>query len=305
MRVLIVGAGYVGSRAAHLLAERGDEVWALRRSPLELPRPIRSIRADVATGEGLDALPRGLDALVYAVSPDERSDEAYRAAYPEGLRRVRQVCPDARVVFISSTAIYPQDNGVLVDESTPTSASSFSAQRLLEAEGSLLQGGPHAVVRASGIYGPGRHHLLKKLLATELSDEDRGRWTNRVFVSDLARALVFLVARPDLTGAFVASDPNPAELGDIQSWVLRQDWPEEFRMLAAEEKSHQGDAGARRRRPTRSRRIRGTRLTQEGFRFAFPSYREGYTQVLQELLVRRDESRLAESTAAAESTTKG
>ena len=84
-RALVVGAGYVGGVCCDILCKNGWQVWALRRSG-HFAEPIRTVKADVSelsalrAAVGPEAAKGGFDAVVYAVSADERTDEAYRAA---------------------------------------------------------------------------------------------------------------------------------------------------------------------------------------------------------------------------------
>ena len=52
-RVLIAGCGFVGERLARRLVARGCEVFALRRSEVELPAGVEPVHADLARIESL------------------------------------------------------------------------------------------------------------------------------------------------------------------------------------------------------------------------------------------------------------
>ena len=77
--VVVAGAGDVGGRLASRRAQSGDEVLALRRSAVATAPGVRSMQADLASGEGLRRLPRRADALVFCAAPDRRDEAAYRA----------------------------------------------------------------------------------------------------------------------------------------------------------------------------------------------------------------------------------
>jgi len=70
-------------------------------------------------------------------------------------------------VYTSSTSVYPQTGGMVVDETAPTEGAGANGRILLEA--SLApKSGPGVrrwfILRLAGIYGPGRHHLLDQIL---------------------------------------------------------------------------------------------------------------------------------------------
>ena len=106
----------MGGRVATALSHAAHEVISISRSVRELPVGIRSVAADLISGEGLIKLPQQADALVFCVAPDERSADAYRHLYVDGLQRLLAQCQFKRVVFVSSTAVYAQDAGEWIDE---------------------------------------------------------------------------------------------------------------------------------------------------------------------------------------------
>jgi nucleoside-diphosphate-sugar epimerase len=88
MRDLISGCGYVGSALGLLLASADHEVFGLRRCPVNFPPGIMPVRADLSEPLPPHALPPDLDAAVYAVSPGEGTDDAYRLVYVDGPRNL-------------------------------------------------------------------------------------------------------------------------------------------------------------------------------------------------------------------------
>ncbi|MFN7549972.1 MAG: SDR family NAD(P)-dependent oxidoreductase, partial [Pseudomonadota bacterium] len=79
--LLVAGAGYTGGRLALRAAGAGWDVLALRRREVPVGADVRALRADLRSGEGLAALPKHLDALVYCPTPDERTEDVYRVLY--------------------------------------------------------------------------------------------------------------------------------------------------------------------------------------------------------------------------------
>jgi nucleoside-diphosphate-sugar epimerase len=283
MSTLIAGCGYVGGRLLRELANQGERVWGLRRTPTlaDQARGGPYLQADVTLPDSLRDLPNEVHQIVYAVSPDGRDDVSYKRAYPLGLAHLRARYPTARFVFISSTAVYPQTQGETVDDDSETADSSFSASRLLEAEALLLeQDRSHVVFRCSGIYGPGRTRLLARLLHENLDERQSGIWTNRVHVDDIVGAVCWALCSQDQRGHFILSDTSPAQLGQIQEFV----------------RAHPGapdllrPSGSRRAvtaMERKSRRIVPSRLMQTGFVHRYPDFRAGYGAIL--ALPQRDE----------------
>ena len=86
MTVLIAGCGDLGTEAGLRFAAAGHEVIGLRRSPEKLPGEIRGVRADLS--QEVPALPADAGTVVIALAADASTEEAYRAAYVDGLTHV-------------------------------------------------------------------------------------------------------------------------------------------------------------------------------------------------------------------------
>ena len=272
MKILIAGCGYVGSELGLELAGAGHEVWGLRRSPDRIPTPIHAIGADLTDRASLDGIPDDVDALVYAASADESDAEAYRAAYVVGPRNLARVVPAAaRVVFVSSTAVYGERRGAEVDDDTEPSPGEFRGEILLEAEEQIRVLYEDAVVvRASGIYGPDRTRLVRMAASGRQVDD---RWTNRIHRDDLAAILGHALARPAPAPTYLASDRRPARLREVLAWIAARlaDEPD-----PADEPEEPRPSDAR----LPGKRCIPRRLLGEGFRFVFPTWREGYAEML-------------------------
>src|SRR5437868_637897 len=90
MRVLIIGAGYVGLPLAAELARRGHDVSSLRRTPPPALQTagIKSLCADITQPGTLAKLPGDFDWIVNCVASGGGGAEDYRQVYLEGMRNV-------------------------------------------------------------------------------------------------------------------------------------------------------------------------------------------------------------------------
>jgi nucleoside-diphosphate-sugar epimerase len=262
-RLLVVaGAGDVGGRLATLRVAAGDEVIALRRREAAASPGLRTLRADLATGEGLARLPRQAEALVFCAAPDRRDEAAYRALYLDGLRRLLDACAAPRVIFVSSSAVYREDAGEWVDEDTPADPPAFNGRVLLETEQVLARYEGGTALRLSGIYGPGREMMLRKARAGEAG---RPHWTNRIHVEDAASALSHLLDLPAPEACYLGSDDLPARESELLAWLRAR---EGLPSVAAVDGAATG------------RRLRNTRLRASGWAPRYPDYRTGYGALL-------------------------
>lgn len=278
MRVLIAGCGYVGCALAQRLGAAGHEAFGLRRRVAALPAGVRAVAADLSEPAGLAAaLPGELDAVVYAAAADGPDESAYRRAYVEGLGHLLDALSDAerapRLLFTSSTSVYGQDAGEWVDESSPVEPGQFRGRVLLEAEAQVhAWPGSHAVVRLGGIYGPGRTRLLDAVRGGRARVPAHPHYTNRIHREDAAGALDHLLKLPSVDPVYLCVDDDPAERAVVLRWLAE-------RLGAPPPPVEEPEAESGRFRPT-GKRCRNERLRAAGFRPAFPSFREGYSALI-------------------------
>ncbi|MDP9890302.1 NAD-dependent epimerase/dehydratase family protein [Pseudarthrobacter enclensis] len=278
MTILLAGCGDLGTEAGLRFAALGHRVVGWRRSPAKLPAAIEGAAADLTAGN-LPPVPKDATAVVIAVAADSPTEDAYRAAYVRGVENVlaalkRDAVSPERIIFVSSTAVYGDAGGGWVDESTPADPGGFSGRVLVEAEELLkarLEGTSTigVSVRLGGIYGPGRTRLIDQVRSGSAVIPEDVRYTNRIHRDDAAAALVHL-ATMDAAPApiYVGVDNEPADLGSV------------LRFLASElglPARRVGDAG-----PARggNKRCRNDLLRSTGFTLAFPTFREGYRDVI-------------------------
>lgn len=279
MRVLIAGCGYVGTALGKRLARAGHTTFGLRREAAGLPAVIHPVPADLTRPETLNSLPEELDAVIYAASPSEHSEAGYRAAYVLGLGHLLAALAhgsskQARVVFVSSTAVYGQDAGEWVDESSTTAPVSFSGRTLLAAERLALEHSSTAIVlRLGGIYGPGRTRLLEQIRQGRATLSPNQRYTNRIHRDDAASALFHLstLSRPE--AVYLGVDDAPASEREVFSWLAhRMNCPEPVEASTPERAT---------RRASGNKRCSNARLKASGYDFIHPTFREGYAALLE------------------------
>ncbi len=282
-RILIAGCGYVGSRLAELLLADGDTVFGLKRSPDGLPPGVEPVPADVTEPRSLENLPKRLDALVYAVSPSGGGEAAYRAAYPEGFRNTlkaaRAGSPGlARTLLVSSTGAYGYTDGRWVDEATPPGPSGTRGEILVEAESQAAQGPPAGVaLRLGGIYGPGRSYTVRKVLSGQAGCPEKGVYSNRIHRDDAAGAARHLLHLDDPESLYLGVDREPAELREVYRWIAEEGGgPDPCADTGGEAWEAAGRRGS-------NKRCRSDRLVDSGFTFRYPTFREGYGALLEEV----------------------
>lgn len=278
MTVLLAGCGDLGTEAGLRFAAAGHRVMGWRRQPEKLPVEIEGVAADLGSAN-LPPIPGDTSAVVVALAADSPTKDAYRAAYVDGLAHVldaieRDGATPRRVLFVSSTAVYGDAGGGWVDESTTADPGGFSGRIMREAEDLLhnrLRGtGTNGIVlRLGGIYGPGRTRLIDQVRNGSAVIPDEPRYTNRIHRDDAAAAIVHLTTmEPMPAPVYVGVDNHPAELGEVLRFLASElDLPEPRTGTAGEARGG-------------NKRCSNSLLRSTGFQFTFPSFREGYREVL-------------------------
>ncbi|KPA89943.1 MULTISPECIES: SDR family oxidoreductase [Pseudomonas] len=277
--VLIAGCGDVGSRLASQLLGRGWQVYGLRRSISRLPEGVQGVAGDLFSAQRPAGWPTGsLDYVVYCAAATEHDEAGYRAAYVDGLRHVLGWLGESgqrprRLLFVSSSSVYVQQQGEWVDETSATEAEGYSGRLMLEAEQLALDSGIAASrVRLTGIYGPGREWLLTQVRRGYRVAVEPPLYGNRIHADDAAGLLAFLLeadrAGRVLEDCYIGVDDAPAPLAEVVAWLREYLGVTEW------------DAEASVRR-TGSKRCSNARARALGWVPRYPSYREGYAAILE------------------------
>lgn len=183
-QVLVVGAGYTGSRLLSRLPA-GSALGTKRESANPAQHSVLELDLDTASRE----LP-AVQSIVYTVPPDSNTTDQRIARLLQGIRTLPQ-----RIVYLSTSGVYGDRDGGLVDESTKPKPRTARAQRRLAAEQQLTawcesKNVELTILRVPGIYGPGRLRL-ERIADGEpvLRDADAGP-ANRIHVDDLVSCIV-------------------------------------------------------------------------------------------------------------------
>lgn len=276
-RVFIAGCGKLGIQLGKQLSAQGITVYGLRRDASHIPPPLHPLSADLTDRKQLaQVLPDRLDAVVYLATPGSFNDEAYQTAYVIGLNNVIGVLSDAaespdRLIFVSSTSVYGETSGSWVDETHTAVPGGFSGARLLEAEQLLRRAPfPGVTVRFGGIYGPGRTRMLNRVRQGTPVVNDPPQYTNRIHQDDCVGVLSHLLRLSEPESLYLGVDNTPSPMAELTDWLADT--------LGVQRPPHiSGDAGGIRRS---NKRCSNRRLLDSGYAFRYPSYREGYLEMI-------------------------
>ena len=260
----IVGTARGAERAAALNARFGER--------------LRMLIFD-GSGAGANAELRGAigeaDFALVSVPPGEAGDPVLRASEEAfaAARRVRSI------VYLSTIGVYGDHGGGWVDEDTPPRPGSARSRARLAAERAWQEcgrgcGGAVAILRLSGIYGPGQNALLQLARGTVRRIVKPGQVFNRIHAGDIAQAVDAAFAQR-ASGIFNVADDEPSPHGDPIEFAARLmgvppppeiPFAEAAPSMSALSLSFWQEC----------RRVRNARLKRDlGVRLLYPTYREG------------------------------
>jgi nucleoside-diphosphate-sugar epimerase len=251
--ILMIGLGKIGLPVAKQLAAQGHCVIGVSRStPTDLSfcnpvtgklppdsdnlyqKNLHFVASDARTLAiaQLSQWTSQISQICIIVSPDTLSLQGYRDSYyaiAENVVRLGDHLPNLkRVVFISSTGVYGQNAGEIIDINTPVSApASATSQVILHTEQLLQQHfeDKSVIIRPSGIYGQSRLRLLtmaKKLAAQSAntaSDYPSNTWTNRIIDTDLVSIIVTVINAGQTVPVYLATDNAPVPLYTVLNYL--------------------------------------------------------------------------------------
>jgi nucleoside-diphosphate-sugar epimerase len=293
MRVLIIGAGYIGLPLGAELARRGHAVSGLRRDRAtanELKAAgIEPLFADITRANELAPLPHEFDWIVNCAASGGGDAEDYRRVYVQGMRNLTEwlapQCNGAgapRFVYTSSTSVYGQNDGSIVDEKSPTEPIAETARVLLEAEKILLDGGRERnfaamILRVAGIYGPERGYWFRQFLKGEARTDGKGdRILNMIHRDDVIGCVIAALERGQGGEIYNAADDEPVSQLDFFSWLattLGKPMPG----------SLPENIDARKRGVTNKKVANQKLKTELLYRFKYPTFRQGYAAEIDKL----------------------
>lgn len=273
--VFIFGAGYSARAFAETNAGRSARIFGTTRVAdkfrgLENSGVTPLLFDGLSLSEPVLAALRETTRLVVSIAPGETGDPALAL-----LGDLRAIMPALRWVgYLSTVGVYGDHDGGWVDETSQCRPVSRRSVERVGAEQAWLAAGetaglPVAILRLSGIYGPGRNAFVNLAAGTARRLIKPGQVFNRIHVDDIAGALWHLAER-NLGGIFNITDDEPAPPQDVVTYAAAlmgvQPPPEEdfeTAQLSPMGRSFYGEI----------KRVANSAIKKAGYRFLFPDYR--------------------------------
>ena len=155
MRILIVGAGYVGTAFGKAAKDRGHHITVASRTSEKIPQHLEWAD-DAFLWDRI--LPENIEGILLTVAP---RDQSYEETY---LDNAKAVANAPYIVYTSSTSVYGDHQGKIVNEKTSPSPQNANQQILLETE-AILPPNKSAIFRLGEITGPGKERRLPEIVS--------------------------------------------------------------------------------------------------------------------------------------------
>lgn len=240
---------------------------------------IVPVAGDLDRPESLDRL-AGLaqDVVHFAPPPGSGTRDTRTANLVRALAKGGSL--PQRMVYMSTSGVYGDCGGAVVDETRRAKPSSDRALRRLDAERQLrawgAETGVHvSILRVPGIYAAERLPLARLKAGIPALETAQDPYTNHIHADDLARTVMAALSRGRGGRAYNASDDSWMKMGDYFDLVADQyglPHPPRISREAAEREMPENTLSFMRE----SRRLANRRLKKElRVRLRYPSVAQG------------------------------
>jgi len=289
INLVIIGFGYSAEAIAREIGPNLNTLHVTVRSE-EKARRLRAMGLEASVFDGgtisdelAAALENATEILVTA-PPGEAGDPllnapGFRDLTLEGL---------LGVLYLSTVGVYGDHGGEWVTEETPLAPTSQRSRQRLAAEQAWqdfilgkkgLITPELGIFRLSGIYGPGRSAIDNLRAGTARRIVKPGQVFNRIHVGDIGGAIAHALLGKESLGIFNLTDSKPCPPQEVVEYAARLigvDPPPEIPFEAADlspmGRSFYGE----------NKRVSNAKIRSDlGYRFRYPTYREGLAACLE------------------------
>ncbi|WP_374684912.1 SDR family oxidoreductase [Mesorhizobium sp. J428] len=279
MRIFLFGAGYSARAFARLAAGEADAIAGTTRTESKADAlraaGIQPFLFDGAVSPQIAAELAQATHLVISAAPTETGDPVIATAHD----LLVGATPALRwIAYLSTVGVYGNHDGAWIDETAECRPRPGRSDNRLEAEKEWSdlareRGVPLAMLRLSGIYGPGRNALVNLENGTARRIVKPGQIFNRIHVDDIAGSLLHL-ARYKTGGVFNVTDDEPSPPQDVVAFaagLMGVAPPPEIDFDTADltpmARSFYGE----------NKRVSNAKLKATGYCFVHPNYRAALT----------------------------
>jgi len=297
MKVAITGgSGFVGQVLTTLLIEKGHDVLILTRSNQASNENVQMV-SWLVDGANPEQYLEDIDAWINLAGTSindgrwtevqkQKIHDSRMKATDEVLRILEKVAKKPTVlVNASAIGIYPYSEHATYTEQSTARGSDFLAKTVVEWEKKALKAKHFGTRVVAGRFGIilGKEKGALPLMALPYKMGIGGQvgsgsqWVSWVHVSDVAKAILYVIEHEDFEGPFNLTSPSPKqmkEFGEVLGEVLhRPHWipvPSFALKLALGDKSQLVLEG---------QRVMPEKLLTHGFKFTFPDLKDALKNI--------------------------
>ncbi len=269
--LLCLGFGYTAQALAKRLLPRGWRVIGTAREP------VTDAGIPMFQWPGEDIPLEGVSHILHSIAPADQGDPVLAAM----AARIA-AAPDLRWFgYLSTTAVYGDQDGAWVDEETPPAPASLRGQWRVQAEQGwqAVPGLPLHIFRLAGIYGPGRGPFAKLMSGKARRIIKPGQVFSRIHVDDIAQVLAASIAQPNPGAIYNVCDDVPVPPQDVLSYAaellglpMPPEVPFEEAAMTPMARSFYSE----------NKRVKNTRIQEElGVNLRYPDHRTGLKAVFE------------------------
>jgi len=233
-KICISGCGDIGQRVAKrfldqsLLSKTDITVYGLvRRTEVQAELQVLGITPVIADLDQPDTL-KALackDAVLFHLAPPPNSGQS-DPRFRNLLAACEQTGLPAKVILLSTTAVYGDCQGEWIDETAPVNPQTDRGKRRLDAESALHEWATkhdidYVILRVSGIYGPGRLPVERLQQGLPILREDLAPFSNRIHQDDLAMVCVAAAEKAPNGAIYNVCDGHPSTMSHYFKSVAR------------------------------------------------------------------------------------
>ncbi len=217
----IIGLGWLGGAWAEVLCKRGVRVSGTVRTKEKAMKwkekhPSMDISIWNSASEAAPHIPPGVTHLLLCIPPSGVEPLLYAQALVAVARQLRIASPQAKLMFTSSTSVYPEASGTYSEGSMIPGEGSLVIQTAEKALSEVWQN--LLIIRLSGLAGygrvPGRFFAGKPV--------DGSRWVNLIHRDDILGFLAHLEAHPEAHGTVNLSCPQAVTRRELYALNAQQ-----------------------------------------------------------------------------------
>ena len=265
----ILGLGFLGKILAYDFAYI-QESWGTWHKNPPPKSALKVFPFDWSSEKSWASLPEFPETIVLTIPPLLKDPEAEKIRLNEwgGWMKTNRT-NIKRIIYISSTGVYPKRNGLWLEKSEFEPDTNSGKLRLIT-EKILGRFFKLHVVRPGGIYGNGRGIDVRLKSGKHIPVS--GTPVHRIHVKDLARIVLHLLKNPESVLCVNAVDFDPKPSWKVARWLVqnREDLSED--MLQNIQDTSDSVPG------NTERFISNQCLIDLGINLSFPTFREGMIQ---------------------------